>query len=195
MFFQKKPVFDYLIAGLGNPGAQYENTRHNVGFMALDRLAREHGAAVTRLREKALTGEAQIGENRVLLAKPQTFMNLSGESVSALSKFYKIPPERVLILLDDIALPVGKIRIRAKGSSGGHNGLKNIALYLGEDYPRIRIGVGAKPSPEYDLAKWVLGSFPKADHKALEESLARAAAAAELIAGGGIREAMNRYNG
>lgn len=195
MFFQKKATFDYFIAGLGNPGFQYEHTRHNVGFMAVDRLAQKHGASITRLKEKALTGEVKIGESRVLLAKPQTFMNLSGESVSALCKFYKIPPERVIILLDDISLPVGKIRVRARGSSGGHNGLKNIALYLGEGYPRVRVGVGDKPRPDYDLAKWVLSNFPKEDQKALDESLDKAVAAVELMAEGNIQEAMNRYNG
>ena len=148
----------HIIAGLGNPGKEYEKTRHNAGFMALDHLSAKLGANVSRLKFKALCGEAQIGTHRVLLMKPQTFMNLSGDAIAEAASFYKIPPENILILVDDVCQDTGRMRVRQSGSHGGQNGLKNIIARLGSDkFPRIRFGVGQKPNPQYDLAAWVLG--------------------------------------
>ena len=159
---------EYLIVGLGNPGAKYNGTRHNTGFMALDALAEKLGARVERLQFKALTGDAVIGEKRVLLMKPGTFMNLSGQAVQEAAAYHKVPMDRVLVLMDDISLPVGALRIRKKGSAGGHNGLKNIIYLTGrDDFPRVKIGVGEKPHPDYDLADWVLGKFSPEDAKSL----------------------------
>ena len=165
-FFKKKepavlsaPVsgpVEYVICGLGNPGSKYGNTRHNIGFCALDVLAKDCGAAVERSRFHAVTGEAMLAGRHVLLMKPATYMNLSGQAVQEAMRFYKLPPQRLIVLSDDISLPVGKMRIRTKGSAGGHNGLKDIILKLGSDeFPRIKFGVGEKPNPEYDLADWV----------------------------------------
>lgn len=187
---------DFIIAGLGNPGTQYEDTRHNCGFMAAETLAEMHGAELKRLKFKSLTAEAEINGRRCLLMKPTTFMNNSGDAVSEAADFYKIPPENVLIIYDDITLDVGRLRIRAKGSDGGHNGMKSIILRLNSDnFPRIRIGVGKKPHPDYDLADWVLSRFTKEEGEKLEPALNNAAKAAELIADGKITEAMNLYNG
>ncbi len=156
----------HLVVGLGNPGREYEKTRHNMGYMALDRIARECGATVNRARFHALTGEAVIGGCRVLLMKPETFMNLSGEAVGEAARFYRIPPESIYILCDDISFPVGRLRFRKSGSAGGHNGLKSIISCLGSDaFPRIKLGVGQKPTPEYDLADWVLSRMPENDLK------------------------------
>lgn len=187
---------DFIIAGLGNPGTQYEDTRHNCGFMAVETLAEMHGAELKRLKFKSLTAEAEINGRRCLLMKPTTFMNNSGDAVSEAADFYKIQPENVLIIYDDITLDVGRLRIRAKGSDGGHNGMKSIILRLNSDnFPRIRIGVGKKPHPDYNLADWVLSRFTKEEGEKLEPALSNAAKAAELIAGGKITEAMNLYNG
>ena len=187
---------DFIIAGLGNPGTQYEDTRHNCGFMAAETLAEQHNTELKRLKFKSLTAEAEINGRRCLLMKPTTFMNNSGDAVSEAADFYKIPPENVLIIYDDITLDVGRLRIRAKGSDGGHNGMKSIILRLNSDnFPRIRIGVGKKPHPDYDLADWVLSRFTKEEGEKLEPALNNAAKAAELIAGGKITEAMNLYNG
>ena len=161
MLFQK-PTYDWLIAGLGNPGSEYEKTRHNTGFMSLDLLAARLQVKVSKERFKALTAQADFDGQRLLLMKPLTFMNASGIAIEAAAHFYKIPPERVLVLFDDISLPVGKLRIRKNGSAGGHNGLKSIISCLGSDqFPRVKIGVGAKPHPDYDLADWVLSPSPK----------------------------------
>lgn len=165
MFFKKQrsagPV-DFIVAGLGNPGKQYEGTRHNAGFMALEALAERLGVPVTRVRFKSYCGEAVIGEKRALLLMPQTFMNLSGEAVCEAMRFYKLPPERVLVMMDDISLPVGVIRLRRKGSDGGQKGMRSIITLSGSDqFPRIKLGVGAKPHPDYDLAAWVLSRFTK----------------------------------
>lgn len=150
----------WLVVGLGNPGDAYRSTRHNAGFMAIDELARTLGASVDRARFHALTGEATVGEARVLLMKPMTMMNLSGQAVGEAARFYKLPPERVLVFSDDITLAPGRLRVRAKGSAGGHNGLKSIIEQLGSDaFPRIRMGVGEKPHPDMDLADWVLSDF------------------------------------
>ncbi len=186
---------EFIICGLGNPGTQYENTRHNVGFMALDTLAEQLGANVKKLQFKSLTATVNIDGVRCLLMKPTTFMNLSGEAVTEALNFYKLPPEKLLVLHDDISLDVGRLRIRRKGSDGGHNGLKNIIYLTGKNtFTRIKIGVGAKPDPDYDLAAWVLGMFPKEQGELLEETFRNAAAAARLIVAGKTDEAMNKYN-
>ena len=188
---------DYLIVGLGNPGRDYEHTRHNVGFRAVDLLAESLGVRINRLRFRALVSPvARCGGKRVILMKPQTYMNLSGEAVKLAGAFYKLPPERILVLSDDISLPVGRIRIRESGSAGGHNGLKSIIAHLdSQDFPRVKIGVGAKPHPDYDLADWVLSSFSAAEEKALGPALEHAAAAAEDLISHGAAHAANLYNG
>ena len=188
-------AFDYLIVGLGNPGSKYEFTRHNAGFLCLDYFAQQAQIKINRLKFKALIGDARIGGKRCLLMKPQTFMNLSGEAVREAAQFYKIPPERILVLFDDISLDVGRMRIRRKGSDGGHNGIKSIIFQLGADtFPRIKIGVGAKPHPDYDLADWVLTPFDKEQLKTLRTVAADCCVALELIVGGEIDEAMSRFN-
>lgn len=185
----------WIIAGLGNPGMTYANTRHNAGFMGLDQLAKSNSIDVKTMKFKADTGDGSVGGERCLLMKPTTFMNLSGEAISQAAAFYKIPPERIVIMYDDITLPPGKLRIRRKGSAGGHNGMKSIIALLGTDeFPRVRIGVGAKPNPEYDLADWVLSKFSDEDMKALTPALENAAKAAELIVQGKTDEAMNKYS-
>lgn len=185
----------WLLVGLGNPGTQYEYTRHNAGFLALDRLAEKAGVQINRIKFKGLTAAATVSGQRALLLKPQTFMNKSGESVREAMDFYKIPPERVVVLFDDISLPVGSLRVRRKGSDGGHNGMKNIILLAGSDqFPRVKLGIGAKPHPDYDLADWVLSHFSVEEGKLLEPALQRGAEAAELIVAGRTDEAMNRFN-
>ncbi len=187
--------FSYIIAGLGNPGKQYEGTRHNIGFAALDRLAEEEKCGVNKIRFKSLTGECRIAGERVLLMKPSTFMNLSGQAITEAMRFYKIPPQRVIIMLDDVYLNPGRLRVRRKGSDGGHNGMKNIIYLSGSDaFARIKIGVGAKPSPQWELADWVLSSFSAEEIKLLEPVIDKAADAARLIVGGDIAKAMNLYN-
>ena len=186
---------DFIIAGLGNPGTQYEDTRHNCGFMAVEILAEQCGVQIKKLRFKSLTAEIETGGRRCLLMKPTTFMNNSGDAVEEAARFYKIPPENVLIIYDDISLDVGRLRIRGKGSDGGHNGMKSIILRLNTDaFPRIRIGAGKKPHPDYDLADWVLSRFTKAEGELLMPALTNAAEAAKLIAAGKLNEAMNKYN-
>ena len=187
---------DWLIAGLGNPGSKYEGTRHNAGFMALDALAERWGVSVNKVKFQGLYAQASVDGHKVILLKPATFMNLSGHSIGEAAKFYKIPAEHVLVLCDDITGAPGKLRIRAGGSAGGHNGLKDIIAALGtQDFPRVRIGVGAKPTPEYDLANWVLGRFPSEDKKALEGRFGDVETAAKLIMDGRLSEAQNRCNG
>lgn len=187
---------EYILAGLGNPGAEYDGTRHNAGFMALDYIAGECGARVDRIRFKSLCGDAMVSGKRVLLLKPQTFMNLSGEAVRDAAAFYKIPMERVIILSDDVSLPVGKIRVRPKGSDGGHNGLKSIIYLSGTDvFPRVKIGVGQKPRPDADLAAWVLGKIPPDGREAFGDSIRRVRSAVEKILTDGVAAAMNDFNG
>ena len=191
----KAGPIDFLIVGLGNPGKQYENTRHNAGFMALDILAEKAGCEIKKVKFKGLVGEGRLNGKRVLLLKPGTFMNLSGQAVQEAMAFYHLPPERVLILFDDISLEPGRIRIRRKGSDGGHNGMKNIIYLSGSDqFPRVKIGVGAKPHPEYDLADWVLSRFTQKDMEALKPALENAAEAAVMIADGDTDGAMARFN-
>lgn len=189
-------VPEWLVAGLGNPGMQYEGTRHNAGFAALDHLAAKYGVAIDRAKFKALCGQANIAGKRVLLLKPQTFMNLSGEAVAAAAHFYKLPVTRILVLFDDISLPVGRLRVRRKGSAGGHNGIKSIIEQCGSsDFPRVKIGVGNKPRPDYDLAKWVLGRMAETDRPTFAEALDHAVGAVEELLQNGTGSAMNIYNG
>ena len=185
----------WLIAGLGNPEAKYNGTRHNAGFAALDSLAAKWGIQVSKAKFQGLWGQGEADGHKVCLLKPLTYMNLSGDSIAPMAAFFKIPPAYVIVLCDDITQPPGKLRIRPSGSAGGHNGLKSIIARLGTDqFPRIRIGVGAKPRPDYDLADWVLGRLPEADAKALADRSDDIAAAARLIMDGRLPEAQNKYN-
>lgn len=186
----------WLIVGLGNPGREYEKTRHNAGFRALDILAEKLGCKVDKAKFQGLYGQVNFKGRKLLLLKPQTFMNLSGRSVLQLSAFFHVPPQNIIVLFDDISLVPGNLRIRKDGSAGGHNGIKSIIAELGsQDFPRIKIGVGAKPHPDYDLADWVLSSFSAQEEKALIPALERAADAALAIVELGIPEASNRYSG
>lgn len=184
----------HLVVGLGNPGKEYVGTRHNAGYVAIDALADNCGVKIDRLKFRALVTEAAIGGTRVLLMKPETFMNNSGEAVAAAASFYKIPPENIIVLHDEISFDVGKFRIRRKGSSGGHNGLKSIIAHIGESFPRIKIGVGQKPSPDYDLVDWVLGKHSAEDIAAIKAACPDISSSVELIVSGKIDEAMNRYS-
>ena len=186
---------EWLLVCLGNPGDPYENTRHNVGFQVADEIAARKDVPVQRLKFRALTNTVELGGAKVLLMKPVTYMNLSGEAAREAAAFYKVPPERVLVLFDDISLDVGRTRVRRKGSAGGHNGIKSIIARLGsQDFPRVKIGVGQKPTPAYDLADWVLGRFPKEQEPALKTALEHATAAVRLLVEGKTDEAMNLYN-
>lgn len=186
----------YLVAGLGNPGREYAETRHNAGFLAIDRLAGSLGAEIKNAKFHALVGRAEIGGKSVLLMKPQTMMNASGIAVSEAASFYKIPAERIVVLCDDISLAPGKIRVRRKGSDGGQRGLRSIIRCLGtEDVARIKIGVGERPSRETDLADWVLGKIPPDDRKAIDARLDDVCGAVALLLDGKTEEAMSRYNG
>lgn len=185
----------HIVVGLGNPGAKYEKTRHNAGFIAIDHIAAKLGAKLDRVKFHALVCECELGGKRVLLMKPETFMNNSGVAIGEAAKFYKIPPERVIVLHDEISFDAGLFRIRRKGSAGGHNGLKSIIEHLSSDgFPRIKIGVGQKPSPEYDLVDWVLGKFPKEAEAAIGARLDDIHSATELMVRGEIDLAMNRYS-
>ena len=196
MFGMSKPQsMDWLVVGLGNPGRKYEGTRHNAGFMAADALAEKLDIRVERVKFHALIGDGMCGGKRILLAKPQTFMNLSGQSVDEIMTFYKIPPERLLVMCDDISLEPGKLRIRRKGSHGGQNGMRNIIdMVETSDFCRIKLGVGAKPHPDYSLADWVLSHFTANELKEMQQSARNAAEAVELIVNGDIDRAMNLYN-
>ena len=185
----------FIIAGLGNPGAQYEKTRHNVGFIAIDYIAEKLGVRIDRAKFHSLVAEAKIGNARVLLMKPQTYMNNSGVAIGEAAAFYKITPDRVLILHDEISFEPGMVRIRRKGSAGGHNGLKSIIAHLAsEDFPRVKIGVGKKPTPDYDLADWVLGKLPKDHSDAIAARHDDILDASRLIADGKIDDAMQKYS-
>ena len=194
MLFSSRPV-SWLVVFLGNPGLRYEGTRHNAGFMAADAFARKHDVRINRARFRALTAQCNVGGDQVLLMKPQTYMNLSGEAVGQAARFYKIPPEHILVVSDDITLPVGSLRIRTKGSAGGHNGLKNIIEVLGTDaFPRIRIGVGIPPHPDYETIDWVLSVFRDQDAVEMADAASRAADAAECYIAEGPEKAMNQYS-
>lgn len=193
----KKPSgpVDWIVVFLGNPGTKYDKTRHNAGFMTADKCEKATGARITRVRFRALTDQTRVREETVLLMKPQTYMNLSGEAVGEAAKFYKVPPERVLVVSDDVSLPTGKLRIRAKGSAGGHNGLKSIIQHLGTDaFPRVKIGVGAPPHPDYDMADWVLGRFTGKDAQDMDAACARAWEAVETVITQGTEKAMSQFN-
>ena len=195
MLFQRTGGVDFLLVGLGNPGMAYENTRHNAGYGALQTLAAELHTELSKKQCKALTGTGEIDGRRVLLLFPQTFMNLSGEAVQAAMHFYKLQPEQLLVFSDDVALPLGAVRVRRSGSDGGQKGLRSIIGCIGTDaFPRVRIGVGAKPHPAYDMADWVLSRFKPEEQPAMDEAYKKAAGAAKLIVTGHIDQAMNRYS-
>lgn len=196
MIFKKSNgCYDYLIVGLGNPGAKYEMTRHNAGFLAVDLLAVKENLNIKKLKYHALVGDAVINGKKCLVMKPQTFMNNSGEAVGEAARFYKIPPERVIVISDDFSFDVGQIRIKRKGSAGGHNGLKSIIAHLGsENFPRIKVGVGKKPNADYDIIDWVLGRFPKELEKDLKSALENAVDALPYIVNEEIDKAMNLFN-
>ena len=196
MFGKSGGGASWLLVCLGNPGDQYENTRHNVGFMVADELAERAKAPIQKLKFKALTNTLTISGEKVLVMKPITYMNLSGEAARPAADFYKIPADPVLVVSDDTALAVGKLRIRKGGSAGGHNGLKSLIQHLGTDqFPRVRVGVGEKPHPDYDMADWVLGKFVGEDKKAIDGAVKRAADAVECLIAEGCDKAMNRFNG
>ena len=187
---------DWMIVGLGNPGSQYEKTRHNVGFRSIELLAGKLRTKIDRLKFKALIRSVDYKGQKLLLVEPQTFMNLSGAAVSALASYYKVKPERILVIFDDISLPVGRIRVRKDGSAGGHNGIKSIIQSLGTDqFPRVKVGVGAKPHPDYDLADWVLSKFSALEEKALAPALENAAEAALMVIEQGTEKAASAFNG
>ena len=195
MFFQKPSSVEFLIVGLGNPGAKYAGTRHNAGFDALDWAARRWGIRVDRARFDALTGTGEAAGHKVLLLKPQTFMNLSGQAVGKAAAFYKVPAQNVIVLFDDISLAPGRLRLRKAGSAGGHNGVKSIISQIGQEFPRVKIGVGAKPHPEYDLADWVLSRFTPDERKAMEARYDDVADALEMMMKGQFEAVQSRYNG
>ena len=186
----------WLIVGLGNPGREYESTRHNCGFRALDVLAEQLGCKADKLKFQGLYCQTDYRGKKLFLLKPQTYMNLSGRSVLQLSAFFHVPPQRIIVMFDDISLEPGRLRIRADGSAGGHNGIKSIIQELGsQNFPRVKIGVGAKPHPDFDLADWVLSTFSAQEEKALVPALKRSADAALAIIDHGVPEAANRFNG
>ena len=198
MFFKKKEPMSssvgYIIVGLGNSGTKYEGTRHNAGFITVDRLAEKLGVKIDRIKYKSLCTTCTIAGQKVLLMKPSTYMNNSGLAVTEAMNFYKVPPERVIVIFDDISMDVGRLRIRRKGSDGGHNGIKNIIYLSGSDqFPRIKLGVGNKPE-KWDLADWVLSRFTESEYKSLTEAADKACEAVELMIDGQTDKAMNRFN-
>ena len=196
MFFKDRSTsVKWLVVFLGNPGRKYENTRHNVGFMTADVVEKEQQIRLWRVHFRSLTAKCVLGGEQVLLMKPQTYMNLSGEAVIQAAKFYKIPADHVLVVMDDVSLPVGKMRIRGKGSAGGHNGIKSLIQHLKSDqFPRIKIGIGAPPHPDYEMADWVLGKFQGQDAKDIDAVTKRAADAISVLIRDGVSTAMNRFN-
>ena len=194
MLFPSRSI-SWLVVFLGNPGPRYVGTRHNAGFMVADALSRKKDVAINRFRFRALTASCAFGGETALLMKPQTYMNLSGDAVGQAARFYKIPPDHILVVSDEVSLPVGALRIRTKGSAGGHNGLKSIISALGTDaFPRIRLGVGSPPHPDYDMADWVLSAFHDGDAAAMRDAAERAADAVECCIVRGTEKAMNQYN-
>lgn len=198
MFFSRKPAagpIEWLVVFLGNPGDKYDNTRHNVGFRAADVLEKKTGEKIKRIKFKSLVADLEFGGTRILAMKPQTFMNLSGDAVRDAADFYKIKPDHILVVCDDISLNPGVLRLRRKGSAGGHNGLKSIIYQLNSDqFPRIKMGVGAKPHPDYDLAAWVLGHFSPEDSKLMDDAAERAVNAVEMILSKGFDKAQNQFS-
>ena len=196
MLFKRDNAENWLIVGLGNPGQEYAHTRHNAGFRCLDLIAEEFNCKVDKLKFQGLYNQVSYNGKKLFLLKPQTYMNLSGRAVVQLSAYFNIPPQRIIVLFDDISLPPGRLRIRGNGSAGGHNGIKSIIQELGsQDFPRVKIGVGAKPHPDYDLASWVLSGFSANEEKDLKVALDNGAKAALAIIDQGVSEAANRYNG
>lgn len=195
LFKRKTASVDWIIAGLGNPGKKYDNTRHNVGFEAIDVIADDWSIPTRRSKFDALCGEGHVQGQRVLLLKPQTFMNLSGQSLVKATEYYNVPPQRVIILCDDVTLAPGVLRIRANGSAGGHNGLKSIITFLGQEFMRVRIGVGDKPHPDYDMADWVLSRFTAAEKKLIAARYSDIAKACALLMKEDLSTAMSLYNG
>ncbi len=194
MFFKSKDGFNFMIVGLGNPGAKYDNTRHNVGFCAVDYIAKEENIKIQKSKFFALYNTIEISGQKGILLKPQTYMNLSGKSVSDAAKFYKIPMENIIIIYDDISLDVGKLRVRTKGSAGGHNGIKSIISNMGDVFPRIKVGVGKKPHPDYDLADWVLSDFSSKEKEILNELYKDIWDCIKLFIKGDRDKAMNKYS-
>ena len=195
MFGFKRGKIEYIIAGLGNPGPKYANTRHNAGFKAVDLMAKQNGFEIKKLKFKSLIADEMIAGKRCLIMKPQTMMNLSGEAILEAADYYNIPDENIIIIYDDISLDIGKLRIRRKGSAGGHNGIKSIISCLGsENFPRVKIGVDKKPDARTDLVDWVLGSFPKEKEAELNTALENAVSSVELMINDKTDEAMNKYN-
>ncbi len=193
--FTKSGGVDWIVVFLGNPGPKFAGTRHNVGFMTAEKCEKATGAKIAKSRDRALTDRIDIDGKGVLLMKPQTYMNLSGESVGPAAKFYKVPPQQVIVVSDDVSLPNGKLRIRTKGSAGGHNGLKSIIAALGTDeFPRVKVGVGAPPHPDYDMADWVLGTFKNQDAVDIDEATARAWEAVESYIRFGADKTMGKFN-
>ena len=190
----KRAPVSYIVAGLGNPGAKYEKTRHKAGFLAIDHMAGKLGEKINSSKFQSLCCRATVDGTGVLLMKPQTFMNASGIAIDEAASFYKIPPEHIIVLCDDITQKPGHIRIRKSGSAGGHNGLKSVIGFCGEGFPRVRMGVGEKPTPEYDLADWVTGKLPEADMKALQGRFDDVCEAVRLMLAGDYDRAMNLYN-
>lgn len=188
-------TYEYMIVGLGNPGPKYSTTRHNAGFLCIENLENKLGFTTKKLKFHSLIGDTKIGNSKVLVMKPQTMMNNSGVAVSECASFYKIPPENIIVIFDDISLEPGLLRIRRKGSAGGHNGIKSIIRHLGsENFPRIKLGVGKKPHPDYDLADWVLANFPKGDIPLMRDAIDNACSALEIMVKGDIDGAMSKYN-
>lgn len=196
MLLRKNGGVQWMIVGLGNPGGEYAHTRHNVGFRTAERLAKDCAVKIDRAKFRALSRQTELAGQKVLLVQPQTYMNASGEAVWLLSQYYKIPPDRILVISDDISLPIGRIRVRGEGSAGGHNGLKSIIEHLGsQSFPRVKIGVGAKPHPDYDLASWVLSSFTPDEEKQIVPAIERAAEAVKAVLREGVYAAANKFNG
>ncbi len=186
---------EYVIVGLGNPGVTYEDTRHNAGFICIDKLCEKLSVKCDRAKFKSMCADVMLGDKRCLIMKPTTYMNNSGMAVMEAMDFYKIPPQRLIVIYDDISLEPSKMRIRRKGSHGGHNGIKSIVeMCDSQDFPRIKIGVGKKPHPDYDLADWVLSHFTQDEKKLIDECAKKAVEAVELIVSGKVDEAMNRFN-
>ena len=196
MIFKSKSTYDFVVAGLGNPGDEYKATKHNVGFMVIDKLAENNNAAFKKSKFNALTADCKIGNFRVLLLKPLTYMNLSGEAINKALNFYKVGSQNLIVICDDINLDAGKLRVRPKGSDGGQNGLKNIILNLKtQEFKRVRVGIGAKPHPEYDLKDWVLSNFSKEDKPKIERAINLGSDAVEAIIKKDVDFAMSHFNG
>lgn len=188
-------TYDYLVVGLGNPGTKYETTRHNAGFLFIENMENEYGFKAKKLKFHALIGDTKIAGKKVLVMKPQTMMNNSGVAIKECATFYKIPSDKIIVVFDDISLEPGKLRIKRKGSAGGHNGIKSIIAHLGtEEFPRIKLGVGQKPHPDYDLADWVLANFPKKDIPLMRDAMDNSLKALELMVNGDTEAAMSKYN-